>query len=106
MSPSFVTLPAYTLPGLSFSAPVSETPYPVSARMLDTATGEGLLTTVQAAERLSMSPRTLETYRRKGGGPLFVALSRNLVRYRQADLDAWINSRLAPHTAKARTLTA
>lgn len=37
---------------------------------------------------------------------MFVALSRNVVRYRQADLASWINARLAPHTAKARTLTA
>jgi predicted DNA-binding transcriptional regulator AlpA len=97
---------SYGLPGLSYSAPLNGTAQSAAVQMLDTATGDVLLTTVKAAERLSLSPRTLEAYRRKGGGPMFVALSRNLVRYRQADLDCWINARLAPHTAKARTLTA
>ena len=74
--------------------------------MLDTLTGDPLLTTAQAAASLGMSPRTLEGLRRKGGGPLFVALARNIVRYRRADILSWIDSRAAPHTAKSRTLLA
>ena len=72
--------------------------------MLDRENREPLLNTDQAAEFLALSRRTLEGYRRKGGGPLFVALSRNVVRYRRADLDSWIARQLAPHTAKARAL--
>ncbi|MBI1686452.1 helix-turn-helix domain-containing protein [Caulobacter hibisci] len=79
---------------------------PVPGQLLDPSTGDALLTTDQAAALLGISPRTLEGYRRKGGGPLFVALSRNAVRYRPADLKAWLDSRTAPHTAKARVLLA
>jgi predicted DNA-binding transcriptional regulator AlpA len=74
------------------------------AAVLDSDTREPLITTVEAAALLAMSPRTLEGYRRKGGGPTFVTLSRNVVRYRRSDLDSWVSSRAAPHTAKARTL--
>jgi hypothetical protein len=74
--------------------------------MLDTRSGEALLTTSEAAAMLSMSPRTLEGLRRKGGGPDFIALSRNLVRYQPAALKAWIASRAVPHTAKARSILA
>lgn len=46
------------------------------------------MTTRQAAEYLSLSPRTLEQYRWKGGGPTYSTLGR-LIRYRKADLIAW-----------------
>lgn len=79
---------------------------PAAGRLLDSKTGDGLLTTQEAGQLLGISPRTLEGYRRKGGGPQFVALSRNVVRYRRADLVAWLEGRIAPHTAKARALLA
>lgn len=47
------------------------------------------LTTQEAAEYLSLSPRTMEGFRLKGGGPKFYRRGR-LVRYKQADLDAWL----------------
>jgi excisionase family DNA binding protein len=77
---------------------------PPAPGLLDPATAERLLTTKEAAALLGLSHRTLEGLRRRGGGPLFVALSRNAIRYRRSDLDAWIASRAAPHTAKARAL--
>jgi predicted DNA-binding transcriptional regulator AlpA len=48
-----------------------------------------LLNTHQAAERCSLSPRTLEKHRVAGGGPHFIRLG-SAVRYRLEDLDAWI----------------
>lgn len=72
------------------------------AVLLDAASGDRLLTTKAAAALLGLSPRTLEGLRRRGGGPQFIAISRNVVRYRRDDLDAWVASRAAPHTAKAR----
>lgn len=45
----------------------------------------GLLTTSQAATFLGVSPRTLEDWRLRGGGPQFRKL-RRLVRYHPADL--------------------
>jgi hypothetical protein len=78
----------------------------MSLGLIDGGSGDRLLTTAEAAAVLSLSPRTLEGLRRRGGGPTFVALSRNAVRYRAADLRAWIDARAAPHTAMARSLLA
>lgn len=92
--------------GLSYAAPVPAARPPAPPRMLDATTGEALLTTAEAASALGLSPRTLEGLRRKGGGPAFVAISRNLVRYQPAALTFWITSRSVPHTAKARSILA
>ena len=51
----------------------------------------------QAAEYLGLKRTTLEAWRCRGGGPKFVKLGR-AVRYRQTDLDAWIESRLRENT--------
>lgn len=104
MSVNFLSQPALSLAGLSYGAPYpSRTLRPV-APLVDPRTGDELLTTTDAARFLAMSPRTLEAYRRKGGGPQFVALSRNAVRYRRSDLDQWVTNRVASHTAQARAL--
>jgi excisionase family DNA binding protein len=50
-----------------------------------------LLTGRDAASFLSLSLRTLERLRVSGGGPLFVKCGRS-VRYRQSDLDSWIEA--------------
>ncbi|CFX30122.1 protein of unknown function [Candidatus Filomicrobium marinum] len=55
-----------------------------------------LLQTAQAAAYLHISPRTLEDYRIKGGGPVFIRLGlgkRSPVLYDLADLNAWLDSR-------------
>lgn len=50
-----------------------------------------LLTTAEAATYLSMSPRTLETWRNKRIGPPYVKPEGgNAVRYRPADLESWV----------------
>lgn len=48
-----------------------------------------LCNTSQAAERCSLSPRTLEKLRVVGGGPPFIRLG-GAVRYQLEDLDSWI----------------
>lgn len=73
-------------------------------QMLDAINGEALMSTQRAAALLGLLPRTLEGYRRKGGGPSFVAVARNLVRYRPADLRAWLEAHIAPHTANSRAI--
>lgn len=60
-------------------------------------TSKPLLTERQAAEFLQLSPATLSTWRSRRGrvardgkqGPPFLRLGRS-IRYRRADLDAWI----------------
>ncbi len=48
-----------------------------------------LLTTREAAERLGLSPRTLERYRVTGEGPRFRKIGR-WVRYTPEDLEKWL----------------
>lgn len=51
-----------------------------------------LLNKLQAAKHLGMSVRTLDTLMHNGTGPRFLKLSPRMVRFRQADLDAWIDA--------------
>jgi len=54
----------------------------------------GLLTTVEAAEYLRLSPRTLEDMRVTGKGPRYYKLGpgkRSKVVYRSEDLGEWIS---------------
>ncbi|GGZ39312.1 helix-turn-helix domain-containing protein [Asticcacaulis endophyticus] len=46
------------------------------------------LTTVEAAELMHLSPRTLEKYRFRGTGPAYSKLGK-VVRYSRATLEAW-----------------
>ncbi len=58
-----------------------------------------LLTEIQAAEVLNLSIRTLQAWRVRGGGPRFVRLSGRAVRYRNADLAAYIEARTVTSTS-------
>jgi len=57
-----------------------------------------LLDQAQAAELLQVSPRTLEGWRCRGGGPRFIRVGRR-VRYRLQDLRAWLDE----HTVGLRS---
>jgi excisionase family DNA binding protein len=57
-----------------------------------------LLTQRQAAAVLCLSERTLERLRVSGTGPRFVRAGRS-VRYREADLEAWIALRIRTNTS-------
>ncbi len=61
-----------------------------------------LLTTVEAAQYVRLGKPTLERIRVKGEGPLYCKLG-GAVRYRRADLDAWLESRLVSSTSAAAT---
>ena len=52
-----------------------------------------LLRTRDAAKVVGLSPRTMESYRRNGGGPPFVKIRDYAVRYVLRDLLAWIAAR-------------
>ncbi|MEZ5857116.1 MAG: helix-turn-helix domain-containing protein [Hyphomicrobiaceae bacterium] len=54
-----------------------------------------LLDTRQAAEMLGLSPKCLERWRVEGAGPAYIKAGpgkRARVRYRQADLDIWLEA--------------
>ena len=61
---------------------------------------KSLLRTEDAAMQLGLSPRTLETLRLKGGGPVYVKLGRS-VRYQPDAIEAWINTRRTRSTSDA-----
>jgi len=61
-----------------------------------------LLTQSDAAKLLRLSERTLERLRVTGGGPKFVKAGRS-VRYREADLEAWIAARVINSTSEEAT---
>lgn len=46
------------------------------------------LTTKEAAAYIRLSPRTLEGFRCRGGGPLYILAGRRCL-YRKEDLDEW-----------------
>ena len=45
------------------------------------------------AERLHVSPRTVQGWRQRGDGPPFLKLPGGLVRYRVCDVERWIDDR-------------
>jgi predicted DNA-binding transcriptional regulator AlpA len=51
------------------------------------------LTQEETAQRLNLTQRTLERWRRIGEGPRFVRLGPRRIAYREVDLDAWAEAR-------------
>ena len=60
------------------------------------------LTPIQAAKYLGISEAVLRLWRAEGKGPRYFKAGEKLVRYRRADLDAWIEARLSAPTAESR----
>lgn len=60
-----------------------------------------LLSTEDAAKYLNISARTLEGWRYRGGGPLFITLGHRTVKYRLSDLNAWLQEKVQSNTSKA-----
>jgi hypothetical protein len=58
-----------------------------------------LMTEHEAAAFLGYTPRALQNWRLRGGGPVFVKVSDRSIRYRRGDLMAWIEARLRVSTA-------
>lgn len=55
---------------------------------------------IQAARLLRVSRRTLQGWRLKGGGPLFVRLGPRCIRYRRADLQEFLAERTRRSTSE------
>jgi hypothetical protein len=55
--------------------------------------------TKDAALYIGTTARSLEDWRQKGIGPVFVRMSRRAVRYRKIDLDKWLESQLKTSTS-------
>ncbi len=60
---------------------------------------DALLGESETAQMLSVSTRTLQAWRLKGGGPVFVRCGR-AVRYRRKDLVAWMDANVVASTSQ------
>ena len=60
---------------------------------------DALLGESETAKMLSVSTRTLQAWRLKGGGPMFVRCGR-AVRYRRRDLISWIDANAVSSTSQ------
>jgi excisionase family DNA binding protein len=56
---------------------------------------QNTLTSRQAAKYVGVSDAALRLWRSEGRGPRFFRAGEKLIRYRRADLDSWIESRLS-----------
>jgi predicted DNA-binding transcriptional regulator AlpA len=56
---------------------------------------EPLLTPERLAELIGFEKATLTKWRNRRKGPKFIRLGNNTVRYRPADVEAWLKSRAA-----------
>ncbi len=73
------------------------TPWPHEAVVLGVTHSPSFdpaLDTAQASAYTGLSAAFLEKLRCIGGGPKFIKYGRRAVRYRKADVDAWMNERL------------
>jgi predicted GIY-YIG superfamily endonuclease len=64
--------------------------------------GKLLVSEQEAADALGMTPRTMQEWRRRGGGPPFVRISSRCVRYRPDDLREWAGARIRTSTSDVR----
>lgn len=86
----------------SLLAELSELPEQCHPAVLDLMADDYLLTPEQAALRLQLDPDTLRNWRSQQKGPQFVKLGgrgQGSVRYRRADLRAWIEAHVATGTS-------
>ena len=60
---------------------------------------EKLLSPPEAAQIFGITSKCLANWRLRGGGPQFVRLSATRVRYRQSDLNLWIEERIRASTS-------
>ena len=59
-----------------------------------------LLTERQVAEHFGLTIHALRAWRHRGGGPVFAKLG-SAVRYRPADVEAWVAANLVTSTSAA-----
>jgi predicted DNA-binding transcriptional regulator AlpA len=78
---------------------MGEKPQPEKARSSEhgvpiESTTTALLTAKEVAQQTGLSMETLAQWRSQKRGFQYVKISRNCVRYRQADLDCWVSERI------------
>jgi len=87
------------------TAVVSKTPLPESqiqpfALEITARERHKLVSEKIAAEHLDLSVRTLQAWRMRGGGPVYISISRKCVKHRIYDLDSWVSDRIKTSTSE------
>lgn len=57
------------------------------------------LTEIQTSERLRVTRRTLQRWRRDGGGPVYTRIGEWRIVYPEHGIEEWIEARTFPHRA-------
>ena len=70
--------------------------------MTERSTTDKTLTQTEAAALLSVSPRTLESWRVKGCGPEYLRYSSRCIRYLQSEVEQWKQGRRRNSTSQPR----
>lgn len=65
---------------------------------------EKLLTPAEVADFLRVGRRTLEQWRNRGGGPPYIRVAPNCVRYSHGQLTEWLGVRTFRHTSEESAL--
>ena len=60
-----------------------------------------LVSEAEAAELLGYTPRALQNWRVRGGGPEYIRVSARSIRYRRRELLAWSDARTCRTTSEA-----
>ena len=68
----------------------------------DKSLSQKFLREKQAADYLEFSPRALQNWRTRGGGPKYVRISSRAVRYRLRDLIEWATDRIRSNTSEIK----
>ena len=58
-----------------------------------------LNTTEEAAKKMKLAKSTLEAWRSRGGGPVYIKMGR-AVRYRDEDIEAFLNENVRKNTSR------
>jgi len=61
---------------------------------------EVYLTEKQAAAKLNLSPKGLQAWRLRGGGPDYIRISCRCIRYAESTLDNWMQARRVSSTSE------
>lgn len=73
-----------------------QSPVPVACDSAETRTGERLIDKKQLAEKLNCSPRHVDRLRDRRAMPLPLSLGPQLIRWREAEIDRWIEAGCPP----------
>lgn len=69
----------------------------------DNGLSQGFFTEKEAAAFLGFSPRALQNWRMRGGGPKYFKVSTRAVRYRQRELVEWCEDSVRSHSSETNT---